>query len=337
MSPMSGSALKKLKQTYKPQTGVILPPVQRMLLKSAGDVGDRDMSYIHPSEMAKSDWCARRANLRISGAETNKTDQNPSSKMEMIFQEGHDIHHKWQGWMGEADGIELFGKWRCSRCSMTAQCWQNGLAYAEWCNRDFKHEWEYREVGLFSESHQIIGHSDGMIRTDAEPNPLMVEIKSVGIGTLRFEAPSLYFDYVNGKSVEDTWMAIKRPFRSHLYQGMLYIWLAQRLYDPTIEEIIYLYDYKPTQAVKEFRVKLDMDLLEPLLLEAEAVAVALDAGTVVAQPDWAEQNGEICASCEFRNACWGITEVDEAEPVVVRKRAVSKSSSAKRRRAVRPS
>ena len=328
MNPVSGNALKKLKQTYKPQTGVIVPPIQRMLLKSAGDVGDRDMSFIHPSEMAKSDWCPRRANLRITGAETNKTDQNPSSKMEMVFQEGHDIHTKWQQWMARADGIELFGKW-VTPDGMENFGWQSELVP--------EFSWKYREVPLFSESHQIIGHSDGMIRTDAEPHPLMVEIKSIGIGTLRFEAPNLYYDYINGKSVEDTWMSIKRPFGSHLKQGMIYIWLARQQYNLDISEIIYIYDYKPTQAVKEFRVKLNEELIDGLLLDAEAVATAKEAGTVVAHPDWAEQNGEICASCEFRNTCWGITQVDEAEPVAVRRRAVSKSSSAKRRRAVRPS
>lgn len=339
MTDHTHTSLKRLKDTFKPTKGQIIPPVQRMLLKSAGDVGNRDTAHVHPSEMAKDDWCPRRAWLRITEAEPNKKKANASSKMEMVFQEGHDIHDKWQTWIAKSDGLDLFGMWKCPHCDAVTASWQSELDDADvgWCyGPDTSHEWEYREVPFYSGDYRIMGHADGMVNLP-DDKTVLIEIKSIGIGTLRFEMPDLYYDYINGMSVADVWMRIKRPFPSHMRQGQIYLWLAREQYNENINEIVFIYDYKPTQEVREFAVQYNPKFVESLFNDAEMIKMAVEEGEEIPRPEWAAGiEGEICSACEFSNACYGTPE-EEQQPRMEPKRRVARSSSAKRRSAVRPS
>ena len=331
MTDHTHTSLKRLKDTFKPTKGQIIPPVQRMLLKSAGDVGNRDTAHVHPSEMAKDDWCPRRAWLRITEAEPNKKKANASSKMEMIFQEGHDIHRKWQKWIHKSDGLVLLGKWKCRNCEDE---WI-GDALWQWCDCGMC-DAEYKEVPFYSEDYRIMGHADGMVNLP-DDKTVLIEIKSIGIGTLRFEMPDLYYDYINGMSVADVWMRIKRPFPSHMRQGQIYLWLAREQYNENINEIVFIYDYKPTQEVREFAVQYNPKFVESLFNDAEMIKMAVEEGEEIPRPEWAAGiEGEICSACEFSNACYGTPE-EEQQPRMEPKRRVARSSSAKRRSAVRPS
>ena len=324
------ASLDRLKETFKPKGGRIIPPVQRMLMKSAGDV-ERDTAHVHPSEVAKSDWCSRRANLRISGAEPNKKSSNTSSKMEMVFQEGHDIHHKWQEWIRYADGLDLIGRWQCDRCG--EDWFGEDKDYCPLCKDALL---SYKEVPFHSEEFHMMGHADGIVKVDGEA--VLIEIKSIGMGTLMFEDRKLHDAYVNGdKTIAEVWRDIKRPFPSHMRQGQMYLWLANLQYPLLdIREIIFIYDFKPTQEVKEFSVKANVDLIADRIEDIKAVAQTVGTDKIVDRPEWASLGGNTCASCEFSNACYGTSEEEQPEPLVPERR-VNRSTSAKRRRAVRPS
>ena len=334
MADQSSTSLKRLKDTFKTKNGVIVPAVQRHLLKKADGPQSRDTDHIHPSEVAKSDWCARRAWLRITGAESNAKKESASSKMEMVFQEGHDIHSKWQRWIAQSEGLALVGKWQCRNCD---EVWFGSNVDGSCCDCGMCDP-VYREVpfNVVNAGYHVIGHADGMVNVDGRT--VLIEIKSIGMGTLRFEAPRLFDEYTKGKSVADVWMDIKSPFPSHIRQGMLYLWLARQQYDPDINEIIFIYEYKPTQDVKEFSVKYNEKLIEERIGDIVDITDSLETGEDVPRPEWAEHSdGPVCASCEYRESCWGIEPDKEPSSENNVRRTVKKSTAARKRGRVRPS
>ena len=57
-------------------------------------------TYLHLLvTVAKSEWCWRHDYYRIRGYPVDAKSQNPSFHMENVFEEGHEIHHKWQRWL----------------------------------------------------------------------------------------------------------------------------------------------------------------------------------------------------------------------------------------------
>ena len=166
----------------------------------------------------------------------------------------------------------------------------------------------------------VEGHADAAVHLPSFRS--LVEIKSIGIRTLAFEAPRLYQQYLDGTKPEDIWMMINHPFGSHLRQGMLYLWMAW----PAYEQIVFIYESKFNQATKEFVVEYNKELIVPLLETAREVTLAVGTGVPPSRPAWAESaDTRICHSCVYRNTCWGITDDtteethDPTAPVRVRR------------------
>ena len=81
----------------------------------------------------------------------------------------------------------------------------------------------------------IIGHADGIV-SDKKGRTL-IEIKSVGLGTIRWEAPDLYNQYTTERlSIDDVWKKLRQPFASHVRQRMLY------MHCTGIHELVFLYE-----------------------------------------------------------------------------------------------
>lgn len=220
-----------------------------------------------------------------------------SFTLENVFAEGNRIHAKWQNWL--ADTGYLWGDWRCSRCAeyvrnsirpdsigygtCVGTSWvalDNGLRRAAF-ESDFKHDWHYKEVTLSSSTHKISGHADGALIK----HNCLIEIKSMGIGTLRFEAPKLMQEHtyeVKGRQILDIdglWKDFHRPLLSHVKQGNIYLWMAREMGLP-FDSIVFLYEFKANQKVKEFSVRLSQDILDPLLTMAASVEYNLTRGTL---------------------------------------------------------
>jgi hypothetical protein len=324
MTEVSKSSLKDLKATLKP-TGLLLPHVNRHLLKmnAEGDL-TRDHSHLHPSDMAKSEWCSRRAFYRVEGYP--KSDKvNASYRLENIFAEGHAIHHKWQKWLWEIGC--LWGKWKCLDCGDTF------YATSPECCDSCGGLISYAEVPLRSDPEYMIqGHSDGAVVLDG--NKYLIEIKSIGVGTLRFEAPELNKKLTSGEmTLSQVWTSINRPFPSHLRQGLIYLELARHHeFLESVDEIIFIYEWKPSQDVKEFTIKRNSDLISRLLTDAKDVKSCIDSGSVPDRPDWAtNSSARHCKKCDYLEECWNESHV--GEPNVV-KRPIKKASSARRRKAL---
>ena len=290
-------------------------------MRSIEENKERSSHHLHPSDMAKKDWCGRHDYYRIIDTPVEKTSKaNPSFRMENVFAEGHAIHHKYQQWMWEL-GI-LIGDFQCKDCGHR---W--GDTSPEKCQFCLSDRLKYMEYPLRRKTMLIEGHADGGTTLGC-----LVEIKSIGIRTLAFDAPRLYQQYLDGKSAEDVWFDINRPFPSHMRQGQLYLWLAW----PVYEKIVFIYEFKPTQQVKEFVVEYNKSFIEPLLETARDVTTGVAAGLPPQRPSWAEgPDGRICVSCEYRRTCWGITDDSDEEANDPAQRVnVKRTTSAKRRRSL---
>jgi CRISPR/Cas system-associated exonuclease Cas4 (RecB family) len=264
-TPSSG-ALKSWLDATKIDT-VVLGDVDRHLQLK---VRDRRTDIIHPSEMARADWCARATYLRMTGHSAEETPERLRSML--IFGEGHDIHHKWQRWFREM-GI-LFGRWVCLACGRDEMA-EIGDIPVRGCPHqvDGKHLWDYREVPLEDPVRKIAGHSDGLI-FPAGKNYL-VEIKSVGPGTIRklVLAPEDTTD----EHLSTQFGRISHMLGDHYRQLQIYMRLTQSTSRP-VKRGLGLYENKADQQIKEFAVEYDERSTEDLFAMAADISWSIDKG-----------------------------------------------------------
>lgn len=269
----------------------ILSKIEAALaLEQAERNSHRDTKHFHSSEMAKDEWCPRSTWYKIMDTEESDP-QSMNLKRMNIFAEGHNIHDKWQRWMWKAGG--LWGNWECNTC---AYRWEDrSPGFCAVCASD---DIKYKEVPLHSERYRIVGHADG-VWEDAQ-GKAVVEIKSVGLGTIRWDAPKLYEGYANGDlTLDDLWKRIKRPLTTHRRQVTLYMHCLG------IHKAIVIYEWKPSQDVKEFQLAYDEDLIKPILTGAEDVISHLEAGVVPHRPVRATHKScQFCKFCPYKNHCW---------------------------------
>lgn len=260
---VSKTDLQKYLDTKKADTRLI-GPIERHLMKRSP--GDRSTTVLHPSEMIKSDFCHRYSYYLLTGGK--KKQDNPNLRLQNIFDEGHFIHEKWQGRIYEMGN--MWGDFKCLVCKRIT----SGLSpeKCEYCNTATL---KYDEVHLVDESLRIAGHTDGWVKGLGED--FLIEIKSIGAGTLRFEAPDLLYD-ADG-DVTKAWKNIRRPFRTHLLQGQMYLELAKRMFgDAAPNEIVFLYELKADQDYKEFIIKADYDTVDRIFFIAQKIVKAVEEG-----------------------------------------------------------
>jgi CRISPR/Cas system-associated exonuclease Cas4 (RecB family) len=148
---------------------------------------------------------------------------------------------------------------------------------------------EYKEVTLSDDSLRIKGHTDGWIKGIGDDT--LIEIKSIGIGTIRAEAPSLMQE-ANGDLMK-AWGNVRRPFGPHVMQGQMYLELMKRM-GHQIDEIVFLYELKADQSYKEFSIKADYELVRHIFEGAEKVVKAVEAGIA---PECSNNPGVGCKDC----------------------------------------
>jgi hypothetical protein len=274
------SELKRFLEAKKTNPRLIGDIERHLMAKPAEP---RRTDVLHPSEMAKSDWCLRASYFALTGESVKK--DKPNLRLQSIFDEGHSIHAKWQNWFKEMG--TLHGTWECLVC--TTLFIATSPKMCPGCNA-YPHFLNYKEVPLVENNLRIAGHADGWIKGIGDD--CLIEIKSIGTGTLRFEAPELIAK-ADG-DLTKAWRSIRRPFRTHLMQGQLYLELMKRT-GYNVNEIVFIYELKADQDYKEFVVKADFELVEDKFHKAQEVVTAVENGTVL---DCTNNPGSTCKSCE---------------------------------------
>lgn len=315
-------ALHTLRDLTVDDNTVILKSIQRHVMQRASEPDpDRRDDIMHPSDMSKAEWCWRHDYYRMIKTPVDEKTSSPSFNMESIFQEGHDIHDKWQTWLHEMGW--LYGVFMCTMCRH--RWWALSPMSCDNCGSQRRPK--YKEYPLEADDLYVAGHSDGGIM---KPNQALrlLEVKSLSLGTLRFEAPDLYQMYLDNIDIKQIWQKIQRPFPSHARQGQTYLWLANRAGTP-IGEIVFIYEWKPTQAVKEFVMKYNPKTIERNIIAINWVVEAIEQERPPRRPHWAEdENARNCKSCVYRTTCWHLEVEDDRrqredaaapKPIAVRK------------------
>jgi hypothetical protein len=258
---------------------------------------------LHPSEIVSDTWCQRASFYRLSGTDPEPTPPT-SLAQEVVFGVGNSAHKKWQEWAWRL-GV-LRGLWKCISCGLR---WEDVSPHA--CPRcDVGTDMiTYLEVPLDKPDYLIVGHADGWIVPGVIDESL-IEIKTIGPGTIRWDAAALIGKYTykhtdeNGKSREYVdwyalWNGIKRPFPVHIRQGMLY------LFCKGMEQIRFIYEPKMLMArPKEFVIKFDQSIIQDILDGCLNVKSALETNQVPKRPFWAEKKHKVCSECPFRSVCY---------------------------------
>lgn len=270
--------------------GKLLPTLAIQMLKNQEERDAvRDKDHLHPSEICKRDWCPRASWYSLK--KYPKPADSYSFQRLNVFLEGHSIHAKWQKLMWQAGVLE--GSWGCKTCDHT--WWDISPKTCASCSSTHI---EYKEVSVVNHEHMIIGHADGIFTNKKQRS--LIEIKSVGMGTIRFEAPDLFREYSSENlSPDKVWSKIRQPFASHIRQGMLY------MYCTGIESLIFIYEWKPSQEVKEFSISYMPELVQPILDNCSNVVAALKGDIPVHRPAWAEEPSCFsCKNCPYNSVCW---------------------------------
>jgi len=247
--------------------------LERYLLAKEPEARRQDI--LHPSDLVKSEWCALHAYHALTGNYVPTADK-PTLRLQSIFDEGHFIHYKWQSWI---QGMgNLYGRWECVYCHESF--YATSPEGCQFCNEPGL---IYKEVPLVSDKHKIAGHSDGWVKGLGED--YLIEIKSIGAGTLRFEAPSILASA--GGDLETAWKAIRQPFRTHILQGQMYLHLChlmaeEGLLESAPESIVFIYELKSNQDYKEFEVMYDPEYVAEIFESALDVAWAVDNNVIPA-------------------------------------------------------
>jgi hypothetical protein len=259
--------LKKFLEVGKKGSRV-LTTVERHLITTP-EPNTRRSDVLHPSAMVKDDWCHRSSYFQLLGFPPPPSKYRITLSQKRVFQIGHDIHHGWQNIFKNME--TLWGKWRCPECNETFVG----------SPKDHKddvppNQYEYLEVPLVYEPLRISGHADGILIGFGEP--LLLEIKSIGAGTFRFEAPQLMSEH-NG-NLDDMWKSLNAPFMSHIKQAQMYMKLAELIgLEVQPQEVLFLYENKSNQQPKEFVVPKSDFGISHILEAAAQIVEAVDNKT----------------------------------------------------------
>lgn len=272
----------------KKNDSVLLGDVARFLQTRPNT---RNSMVIHPSEMAKKDWCPRATWHRIAGHPLQVTEKPHSLRTEVIFATGHDIHAKWQRWLQEMN--VLFGHWRCRTCGTPAVGWSDSIPVL--CSPTQYHDWEYMEVPLVDRyKHNISGHSDGVF-AGSDDEVRMLEVKSIGPGTLR--DLDILKDDDEETSTSSLFPKISRPAKAHVIQLQIYLRLfndfSPHFVDATgpIKKGLIIYENKSDQQLREFEITRNDKWTDPLFEHAKDITWSLSKGREVRCPHGG------CAQC----------------------------------------
>lgn len=236
---------------------LVIGAVERWLLAQPEDTSRRT-DVLHPSEIVKDDWCHRASWFLLKGA--TPPPKNISPKLQRVFNQGHRIHDYWQEVFSDMD--RLWGNWECTTCGGLIALNSMRPSHCLYCG--FSNNIKYAEVSVYSEEHRIQGKADGIL-VGFKDEPLLLEIKSIGEGTFRFEDLSGWIEA--GNDFKQAWANLKSPFLTHILQAQVYMKLLELMSVGTMQtyptKALFLYESKVDQDVKEFVVpKSDFGITE---------------------------------------------------------------------------
>lgn len=279
-------ALKNFLDAGKSTTRVI-GKVERYVLSQPYD-NSRSFDGLHPSAMVSKYWCHRASYFHLMG--NHPAPEERSFKRELVFAQGHAIHDTWQNWF--RDMGKLYGKWECRKCGNRE--WATSPKSCVQCGQS-EIPMKYREVPVENKELMITGHADGWLKGFGDD--LMLEIKSVGVGTLLWLDKPGFMEAE--QDFEKYWKNLRTPFESHISQVQLYMKVLELSgIENSPQEAVIIYEAKPTQEVKEFVIKKDDWGINHIIDAARMIVKCIEAKT---PPDCNVGGAHKCKQCQGFN------------------------------------
>lgn len=244
---------------------------------------------LHPSSMS---GCLRAKFYEWIGA-PEKSPWDGGGRSQRIFGNGDKMHERFQEYYAKM-GV-LWGSWRCHGCQGYGECQVTkdieGVKVGTGCKildctipecpRGFSREWTdpdqpikprfyYVEPGFFIEELRVKGHTDGIIIGKDKRH--ILELKSMK---------------------QEYWQSLIEPKPEHIDQAQIYCGAFG------CDGIIFQYESKNTQEIKEFIVPADPAKYEEMLQKARTFWACLEQGTLPNKVCRTVAEGRWCAFKEY--------------------------------------
>ena len=260
------------------------------LVKKAAE-NTRRYDIFHPSAWG---YCLRKVAYQYyneKGKFFQKTEADVNSRLEMIFDNGHHVHARWQDYLANT-GV-LRGIWRCPNPTCGKRYGEgqklgifNPMDVRGWkCKCGNENKLEYDEVPIISEpEYNFRGNCDAILDFRGTP----FEVKSA--------LDVIVVDFKSMKNDDFSKLTHAKP--EHVVQVNIYIWVLG------LKGGILLYENKDKQLVKEIFVPRDETLIERVKKEALWMSKILKEGKLPTRKEFFGRSSEPCLWCEFRDLCY---------------------------------
>jgi len=269
--------------------GLVAPYLIKKAINS-----DRKHDTFHPSAWGA---CLRKVALEYYNEKHKFLKRDASDinvRMEMIFDNGHGVHHRWQKYLDHSNVLR--GAWQCPNpaCGRIYGLDDdkplgifNPSRYGNFkCECGNEKELEYYEMIVKSEEFNFKGAVDAIVdvrgpwgqdKPVGNSDIFVLDLKS---------SKAKYFDEI----VHAKW--------EHVVQVHIYMWLLG------LKMGVVLYECKDDQRIKEMPVPFDENLKERIKKESKWMQSVLKEGKLPPVPTGFTQGKIPCYFCEFANRCY---------------------------------
>jgi len=269
----------------------VMSLVAPYLIKKAIN-SDRRHDHFHPSAWGA---CLRKVAFEYYNEKYKFHKRSPSDinvRMEMIFDNGHGVHARWQKYFDNSNVLR--GAWKCPNPACGKIFGQdkplgifNPIRHGDFvCPCGNKTEFEYHEMAVADKEYNFKGSVDAIVdvrgplgqdKPAADHEIFVTDFKSC--------KASIFDELVHAK-----W--------EHVVQVHIYMWMLG------LKMGVVLYECKDDQKVKEMPVPRDEALIERIKKEAKWLLAVLDANKMPSIPHGYSQTKIPCYFCEFANRCF---------------------------------
>ena len=272
----------------------------------------RDNAHFHPSSW---DDCKRKIAYQYYESQGYITIADEAlkinSQLERIFDNGHSVHARWQEYLFHAAPGALCGKWRCSftKCGVLYGSESKlGIPKPPECTVCGNKNLIYEEVGFSDEETMWSGHVDAIVNVKKWNEYLVGEFSgedefiAVGVFSHLSDEDSLAIcDYKSMNPFD--FKKLEQPKSDHITQIQIYMYLSG------LKCSKFIYEDKSNQAVKEFLVERDDNLLRVKVEEAKRLKhIVLHTNSsgkrVLPERGYAAKSHKKCLQCKYRGHCW---------------------------------
>lgn len=271
---------------------------------------ERDYSHFHPSEW---DGCKRKIAYSYYESKQYITIDNSCLKIdpqaERIFGNGHFTHDRWKLYL-EKIGC-LLGCWKCKnwmahdKPKIYGKESKIGILKPDKCDCG-SDRFEYIEVSVYDEETMWGGHVDAIVDTKLlkqymdrpidpnDDNYIIVDFKTIN-------------DFSYTKNLDF-------PKPNHITQIQIYMYLTG------IKTSKFIYENKNTQAVKEFLVGFDENIIaikraEAIALKKQVTLTNTKGEHTLPHRGYDSKASYECMKCKYRGHCWD-SKPSESKPKV---------------------